>query len=166
MSALSRRDNRPAAARRDFGASSAVPPYNSPLFVGVVSSAPIPPMVPQHLCLPCNAQLADRYDHRERGNFVPLHAQSIGLYETAQSHADENLPGALRKWRTERLSLAGSAADPTDPSLVNGTRIACERIVVFSKRDLVPEWGIEVRTSRTSGHLICLPNPPFPYPPP
>lgn len=116
-----------------------------------------PPMVPRYPSFPCNAQLTDRYNHRERGGFIHLHAQFTTLYETAQSQADENLPGALRKWRTERLSLAGSAADPTDPSLVNGTRIACERIVVFSKRDLVPEWGIEVWASRTSGHpSVCL----------
>lgn len=94
--------------------------------------------------------MADRYNRRERSNFMPLHAQSISLYGAAQSLADENPPGALRKWRAERMSLAGSAADLIDPSPVNGTRIACERIVVFSKRDLVPEWGIEVRTSRTS----------------
>jgi hypothetical protein len=42
------------------------------------------------------------------------------------------------------MSLVGSAVDPIDPSTVSGTRIACEHIVVFSKRDLVPEWGIEV----------------------
>ena len=115
-----------------------------------------PPMVPQYPCFPRNAQLTDRYNHRERGNFVPLHAQSTSIHETAQSKADESLPGALRKWRTERLSLAGSAADPTDPSLVSGTRIACERIVVFNKRDLVPEWGIEVWASRHIGtsHLF------------
>jgi len=46
------------------------------------------------------------------------------------------------------MSLAGSAADPIGPSTASSTRIACERIVVFSKRDLVPEWGVEVRTSR------------------
>jgi len=75
---------------------------------------------------------------------MPLHAQFISLDETAQSAADENFPGALRTWRTERMSFAGSAADPIDPSTTSGTRIACEHIVVFSKRDLVPEWGIEV----------------------
>jgi len=48
------------------------------------------------------------------------------------------------------VGLAGSAADPIDPSTTGGTRVACERIVVFSKRDLVPEWGIEVRISRES----------------
>jgi hypothetical protein len=42
------------------------------------------------------------------------------------------------------MSLVGSATGPIDPSPTSGTRIACERIVVFSKRDLVPEWGIEV----------------------
>jgi len=137
---LPRRDVRPAAARGALGAPSTVPPYNPSLFIGVVLSAPIP--------ADGDARLPDRYNHRERGKFIPLHAQSIGLYETAQFQTDKNLLGALRKWRTERLGLAGSAAGPIDHSPVNGTRIACERIVVFSKRDLVPEWGIEVRASR------------------
>ena len=46
--------------------------------------------------------------------------------------------GALRKWRLER------GWDPGD----SGKRLisveACEHIVVFNKRDLVPQWGIEV----------------------
>jgi len=46
--------------------------------------------------------------------------------------------GALLKWRTER------GWDPQTP----GRRIvktqACEHIVVLNKRDLVPEWGMEV----------------------
>ncbi|KAF5357039.1 hypothetical protein D9756_006734 [Leucocoprinus leucothites] len=46
------------------------------------------------------------------------------------------VPGALRKWRTER------GWDPHNP----GRRIvkaqACEHIVVLNKRDLVPEWGM------------------------
>lgn len=42
------------------------------------------------------------------------------------------------------MNLASSATDRIDPPAANGTRIACERIVVFSKRDLLPEWGIEV----------------------
>ncbi|KAI0760129.1 P-loop containing nucleoside triphosphate hydrolase protein [Fomes fomentarius] len=56
---------------------------------------------------------------------------------------NRNFEGALRKWRRERgvgpssgYSLDGSAAGSS-----NGT--VCERVVVFSKRDLVPEWGIK-----------------------
>ncbi|VDB90981.1 unnamed protein product [Peniophora sp. CBMAI 1063] len=43
--------------------------------------------------------------------------------------------GALQKWRHERTAL--SLASPT------GAPRVCERVVVFSKRDLVPPWGIE-----------------------
>lgn len=46
--------------------------------------------------------------------------------------------GGLRKWRLER------GWDPGD----SGKRLisveACEHIVVLNKRDLVPEWGMEV----------------------
>ncbi|KAJ7634817.1 P-loop containing nucleoside triphosphate hydrolase protein [Roridomyces roridus] len=47
------------------------------------------------------------------------------------------LEGALQKWRLER------GWDPNDATrrVVNSS--ACERIVVFNKRDLVPEWGLE-----------------------
>ena len=45
------------------------------------------------------------------------------------------------------MSFGHSATDPAGPSTAGGTRIACEHIVVLSKRDLVPEWGIEVRKS-------------------
>ena len=103
-----------------------------------------PPLVPQYPYFWRSARLANRYRHREQSRFLLLRSQSINPYETAQPVTDENLPGALRKWRTERMSLAGSAIDPNDPSPSSGTRIACERIVVFSKRDLVPQWGIEV----------------------
>ena len=37
-----------------------------------------------------------------------------------------------------RLSKHATASSP-----LAGARV-CERVVVFSKRDLVPEWGIEV----------------------
>jgi len=59
--------------------------------------------------------------------------------------------GALRKWRLER------GWDPGN----SGKRLisvdACEHIVVFNKRDLVPQWGIEVSltvdTQNGSSHL-------------
>ena len=56
--------------------------------------------------------------------------------DIASEHA-----GALQRWRQERAKLSHQAA------LVSATAVAraCERVVVFSKRDLVPQWGIEVR---------------------
>ena len=48
--------------------------------------------------------------------------------------------GALSRWRTERVQLSKHAAAS---SALAGVRL-CERVVVFSKSDLVPEWGIEV----------------------
>ncbi|TFK73451.1 P-loop containing nucleoside triphosphate hydrolase protein [Pluteus cervinus] len=50
---------------------------------------------------------------------------------------NRTLEGALQKWRMER------GWDPNDPSRRILDATACERIVVFNKRDLVPEWGIE-----------------------
>ena len=46
---------------------------------------------------------------------------------------------ALQKWRLER------GWDPNNASrrVVNSS--ACERIIVLNKRDLVPEWGLEVK---------------------
>ncbi|KAH9947550.1 P-loop containing nucleoside triphosphate hydrolase protein [Amylocystis lapponica] len=59
---------------------------------------------------------------------------------------NRNFEGALQKWRSERggnKADSGSvAAMPTPfPSASFGP--VCERIVVFNKRDLVPQWGIE-----------------------
>ena len=48
--------------------------------------------------------------------------------------------GELNRWRTERVQLSRHAAAS---SPLAEARV-CERVVVFSKRDLVPEWGIEV----------------------
>lgn len=36
----------------------------------------------------------------------------------------------------------------------SGPRAACERIVVFNKRDLVSEWGIEVNSSSLT--ILCI----------
>lgn len=48
--------------------------------------------------------------------------------------------GALNRWRTERVQLSKHAAAS---SPLASARV-CERIVVFNKCDLVPEWGIKV----------------------
>jgi mitochondrial GTPase 1 len=48
--------------------------------------------------------------------------------------------GALNRWRTERVRLSEHAAASSSHA---SARVA-ERIVVFNKRDLVPEWGIAV----------------------
>ncbi|KAJ7666223.1 P-loop containing nucleoside triphosphate hydrolase protein [Mycena polygramma] len=50
---------------------------------------------------------------------------------------NRTLEGALQKWRLER------GWDPSDPTRRVINSIACERIVVLNKRDLVPEWGLE-----------------------
>ena len=46
--------------------------------------------------------------------------------------------GALKKWRLER------GWDPNNPTRRIVAVDACEHIVVLNKRDLVPEWGMEV----------------------
>ncbi|KAF8138085.1 P-loop containing nucleoside triphosphate hydrolase protein [Mycena galopus ATCC 62051] len=50
---------------------------------------------------------------------------------------NRSLEGALQKWRLER------GWDPNDPTRRVINSVACERIVVLNKRDLVPEWGLE-----------------------
>ncbi|KAF7344612.1 Mitochondrial GTPase 1 [Mycena sanguinolenta] len=50
---------------------------------------------------------------------------------------NRTLEGALQKWRLER------GWDPNNPTQRVINSVACERIVVFNKRDLVPEWGLE-----------------------
>ncbi|TFK46855.1 P-loop containing nucleoside triphosphate hydrolase protein [Heliocybe sulcata] len=52
---------------------------------------------------------------------------------------NETLEGALHKWRRDRGRFTASDGLPAP------TRYStpCERIVVFNKRDLVPEWGLE-----------------------
>ncbi|KAI0696832.1 P-loop containing nucleoside triphosphate hydrolase protein [Cytidiella melzeri] len=60
---------------------------------------------------------------------------------------NRNFEGALQKWRLERGGhnlVSRSSSEPH--SLTPAPReygATCERIVVFNKRDLVPEWGIE-----------------------
>ncbi len=48
--------------------------------------------------------------------------------------------GALSQWRSERVQLSKHAAAS---SSLAGARV-CERIVLFNKCDLVPDWGIKV----------------------
>ncbi|KAI0764591.1 P-loop containing nucleoside triphosphate hydrolase protein [Trametes elegans] len=62
---------------------------------------------------------------------------------------NRNFEGALQKWRRERgrgqsFGLS-SSSDPhaVPPEAGPSTAPVCERVVVFSKRDLVPEWGIK-----------------------
>ncbi|KAJ7359266.1 P-loop containing nucleoside triphosphate hydrolase protein [Mycena albidolilacea] len=50
---------------------------------------------------------------------------------------NRTLEGALQKWRLER------GWDPNNPTRRVIDSVACERIVVLNKRDLVPEWGLE-----------------------
>jgi hypothetical protein len=56
--------------------------------------------------------------------------------------------GAIKKWQASRGRFLGLT--PSDPARLigtgNGVRV-CERIIIFNKRDLVPEWGFEVRLS-------------------
>ena len=59
------------------------------------------------------------------------------------------------------MVTVNSATDLAGPSRSSGTRMGCERIVVFNKRDLVPEWGIEVRETPTSRHLTYSSNSYF-----
>ncbi|PCH35203.1 nucleoside triphosphate hydrolase protein [Wolfiporia cocos MD-104 SS10] len=63
---------------------------------------------------------------------------------------NRNFEGALRRWRNERgyidspVAVHGvkTRADHLNRPPTNNGRL-CERIVVFNKRDLVPEWGVE-----------------------
>lgn len=54
--------------------------------------------------------------------------------------------GALRKWQASRGYFLGPTLTASANLIGNGGggRI-CERIVIFNKRDLVPEWGYEVQ---------------------
>ncbi|EPQ52106.1 P-loop containing nucleoside triphosphate hydrolase protein [Gloeophyllum trabeum ATCC 11539] len=54
---------------------------------------------------------------------------------------NETLEGAIQKWRRERGRIAATSGLPAPASY--GAATPCERIVVFNKRDLVPEWGLE-----------------------
>ncbi|KAI0631018.1 P-loop containing nucleoside triphosphate hydrolase protein [Trametes polyzona] len=60
---------------------------------------------------------------------------------------NRNFEGALQKWRRERGKVDGVTGfvspEPSSPPPAPPLLPACERVVVFSKRDLVPEWGIK-----------------------
>jgi len=57
---------------------------------------------------------------------------------------NRNFEGSLQKWRKERGRYDGDAdVNIAGPSTLAPTPYVCERIVVFNKRDLVPDWGIE-----------------------
>ncbi|OBZ67826.1 Mitochondrial GTPase 1 [Grifola frondosa] len=63
---------------------------------------------------------------------------------------NRNFEGSLQKWRKDRgrISLSDPSLDPAmsaslPPSPPSKNPLVCERVVVFNKRDLVPEWGIE-----------------------
>ncbi|KAI0676548.1 P-loop containing nucleoside triphosphate hydrolase protein [Trametes maxima] len=60
---------------------------------------------------------------------------------------NRNFEGALQKWRRERgkgVSSGPSGSPETDAPVAGpSTAPVCERVVVFSKRDLVPEWGLK-----------------------
>ena len=84
----------------------------------------------------------------------PFH---LGPCLLTSTHLHFNL-GALRKWRTERgYSTPPSAMVQSQTSATHSLsyRPVCERIVVFNKRDLVSEWGIEVRIMHAP-HFVLL----------
>ncbi|KAJ7064845.1 P-loop containing nucleoside triphosphate hydrolase protein [Mycena amicta] len=65
---------------------------------------------------------------------VVLEVRDCRLPLTSINHKLEN---AIQRWRLER------GWDPTDPTRRVFNSTACERIVVFNKRDLVPTWGLD-----------------------
>jgi len=53
--------------------------------------------------------------------------------------------GALRKWQASRGRFLGLTSSGSTQLIGTGSGVRiCERIIVFNKRDLVPEWGFEV----------------------
>ncbi|KAH7886852.1 P-loop containing nucleoside triphosphate hydrolase protein [Phlebopus sp. FC_14] len=76
---------------------------------------------------------------------VVLELRDSRLPLTSINH---NLEGAIRKWRAERGRCTSdlqvqSSTGQAPPSVPGYGGIICERIVVFNKHDLVPQWGIE-----------------------
>ena len=91
----------------------------------------------------------------------PFH---LGPCLLTSTHIHFNL-GALRKWRTERgYSTPPSPIAQSQTSATHSLsyRPVCERIVVFNKRDLVSEWGIEVRIIHAPYFVFIIPAPHCP----
>ena len=88
----------------------------------------------------------------------------VGLPRSSLTH--RSTLGALQKWRRERgygasSQLGGSSPAAPVPSPTNGS--VCERVVVFSKRDLVPEWGIKVCIHAVSATATLMRNIAQPF---
>ena len=70
---------------------------------------------------------------------------SIFAVFRSRTHADKDaIPGVLQKWRRERGAIGSSILPQDGLTAAPSSAPVCERVVVFSKRDLVPEWGIKV----------------------
>ncbi|KAF7316295.1 Mitochondrial GTPase [Mycena indigotica] len=65
---------------------------------------------------------------------VVLEVRDSRLPLTSINHKLEH---AIQRWRLER------GWDPSNPDRRVFNSMACERIVVFNKRDMVPTWGLE-----------------------
>lgn len=64
--------------------------------------------------------------------------------------------GALLKWQRERGHVGGDPGQPHAPGDESQPFApSSERIIVFNKRDLVPSWGIEVRTPSQKLSVTC-----------
>lgn len=57
--------------------------------------------------------------------------------------------GAIRKWQASRGKFLGPTPSVSTQLIGTGSGVrVCERIIVFNKRDLVPDWGFEVYSSK------------------
>lgn len=56
----------------------------------------------------------------------------------------------MKKWRLER------GWDPNNPARRFFAVEACEHIVVLNKRDLVPEWGLDVGVNHPQSRNLIL----------
>ena len=70
------------------------------------------------------------------------------MHQVEQTLITVILAGALQKWRRERGAVPGSSSSTDGSAARPSNGPVCERVVVFSKRDLVPDWGIKVRKVR------------------
>lgn len=102
--------------------------------------------------------------------FLSLHAPFTRIFWSRTTCLSDvtflRFLGLLQKWRYERQKLAEAFAVPgqrsfasgVGPSLRGHSSLVCERIVVMNKRDLVPEWGIEVRFAEKLHMFYFLPS--------